>query len=59
MREVLGRCLVNTLNQAKAEENLPRRDELLGELNQLTARFPNEPVFQEIARLLWNALPDF
>jgi hypothetical protein len=43
--------LFNTLVDAKAEDDLPRRDALLDELRELTARYPDDESVQEVWRL--------
>ncbi|SCY32615.1 hypothetical protein SAMN05216420_104255, partial [Nitrosospira sp. Nl5] len=49
--------LFNTLNRAKAEEDLPRRDALLEALRALAAQYPDEAAVREpLAMGLFNTL---
>jgi hypothetical protein len=52
VREPLAKGLFNTLNHAKQEEALERRDALLEELRTLTQAFPQEPIVREIRELI-------
>jgi hypothetical protein len=42
--------LYNMLNYAKAEDDLPRRDALLGELRALAVSHPDDAFVQEVWR---------
>ena len=55
--ERLAKGLFNTLSDAKAEEDLPRRDALLEELRALAARYPDDAAARErLAKGLFNTL---
>jgi hypothetical protein len=56
---VLASCLFNTLIDAKAEDDLPRRDALLDELRALSAANPADAAVREqLAKGLFNTLID-
>ena len=56
-RSLIAMGLVNTLNHAKAEENLPRRDALLEELRALAAHYPDDAAVREqLAMGVFNTL---
>ena len=48
MRYPLTRGLVNTLNQAKVEDDLARRDDLLVELRELARAYPDDAALCEL-----------
>ena len=56
---LLANGLFNTLIDAKAEDNLPRRDALLDELRALHGKWPDDPAVREwLATGLYNTLYD-
>ncbi len=57
LREDLATVLFNTLNHAKAEDDLPRRDALLNELRDLARRYREDvAVREQLAKGLFNTL---
>ncbi len=48
MREQLAKGLFNTLNHAKAEDDLARRDALLDELRALAGAYPDDAAVREL-----------
>ena len=59
VRERLAMCLVDTLNGAKDEEDLERRDALLDELRALRSSYVNDGSAREHLMMgLVNALAD-
>jgi hypothetical protein len=59
-REHLARGLFNTLNHAKAEDDLARRDTLLNEVRTLAHAYPDDAAVRaRLARGLFSTLNQF